>query len=669
MLFREFEVRDFGVFSGTTLFELAGRPGPGGTPPIVLVGGKNGAGKTTFLEALRLCLYGPLSFPGGTSRREYTEYLRSRIHRTRAETPVLGARLSLSFEHAEAGTRVDYRLVRAWWVKGEGKPVHERFEVFRDGKLMEELASEHWADFVEDLIPVGVSRLFFFDGEQIQSLAADETADADLAKSLKTMLGLDLVERLRADLAHYQVRELKKGSAGEDLRALEEAEGQRLAAEAELAGRVLELNGKDSELKSASAQLAISESDLKARGGRFAAAREELLTRGGALEGEAKQLQVEAKKLLDGPLASSFCPELLARMIRQLELEQQVHSDRLLRERLERIMSAVRERIWVLEPAPVTGVHQELLGIVQEEIGAETGPESDLKIVHDLSNSDVRQIVRWADGGRASATQGRDLARAFGTVDRSRTEVERHLGMAPDDDTLTSAFDGVAAGRAKVLLLEAELAQLVKAERAAEVARDRAQREQDKVTARMKDKVTLQKRLRLAQRSAAALLEYQEVLTSRKVEALERSMETRFGALARKEDLVRRVTIDPQTFQVHLFDAVGRKIPRSDLSAGEKQIYAIAMLWGLADVSGRPLPMIVDTPLGRLDSDHRKNLIENYFPSVSRQVVILSTDTEVDQHLFKSLEPHISHAYLLQTDEARGATTLSEGYFWKGAVA
>ncbi|MCP4369038.1 MAG: DNA sulfur modification protein DndD, partial [Deltaproteobacteria bacterium] len=117
-------------------------------------------------------------------------------------------------------------------------------------------------------------------------------------------------------------------------------------------------------------------------------------------------------------------------------------------------------------------------------------------------------------------------------------------------------------------------------------------------------------------------------------------------------------------FSVTLMGLEQQEIPKRNLSAGEKQIYAIAMLWALRQVSGRPLPIIIDTPLGRLDSDHRHNLIERYFPHASHQVILFSTDTEVDAGFFAAMQPAISRAYHLEHDQTLKATEVSEGYFW-----
>ena len=112
----------------------------------------------------------------------------------------------------------------------------------------------------------------------------------------------------------------------------------------------------------------------------------------------------------------------------------------------------------------------------------------------------------------------------------------------------------------------------------------------------------------------------------------------------------------------------GRPLAKERLSEGEKQIFAISVLWGLARASNRPLPAVIDTPMARLDATHRRNLVEQYFPNASHQVVILSTDTEVDRDYYEALQPHIARAYHLNYDEDERVTVAEEGYFWKDSA-
>jgi DNA sulfur modification protein DndD len=138
-----------------------------------------------------------------------------------------------------------------------------------------------------------------------------------------------------------------------------------------------------------------------------------------------------------------------------------------------------------------------------------------------------------------------------------------------------------------------------------------------------------------------------------------------FRFLLRKQTLVEQILIDPATFAIELRGADGLSLAKQRLSEGEKQIFAISVLWGLARASARSLPTIIDTPMARLDARHRQHLVERYFPNASHQVIVLSTDTEVDRQYYAALSPHVARAYHLNYHEAERATVAEEGYFWK----
>ena len=114
-----------------------------------------------------------------------------------------------------------------------------------------------------------------------------------------------------------------------------------------------------------------------------------------------------------------------------------------------------------------------------------------------------------------------------------------------------------------------------------------------------------------------------------------------------------------------LHDPSGAVVPFQILSAGERQLLATSILWGLAKVSGRPVPLVIDTPLGRLDSHHRTHLVERYFPAASHQVILLSTDEEIVGKYQKIIEGHVGKKFLLQFDQSKSSSAISEDYFQK----
>lgn len=174
-----------------------------------------------------------------------------------------------------------------------------------------------------------------------------------------------------------------------------------------------------------------------------------------------------------------------------------------------------------------------------------------------------------------------------------------------------------------------------------------------------------QRMVGLAGRTRETMQVFLRRATERKIDRLSRLITESFRFLLRKQTLVEQILIDPGTFAITLYDAAGGALARQRLSEGEKQIFAIAMLWGLARASARPLPAVIDTPMARLDAAHRQHLVERYFPNASHQVIVLSTDTEVDRRYYEMLQPAIARAYHLGYDERSRATVAEEGYFWK----
>ena len=107
------------------------------------------------------------------------------------------------------------------------------------------------------------------------------------------------------------------------------------------------------------------------------------------------------------------------------------------------------------------------------------------------------------------------------------------------------------------------------------------------------------------------------------------------------------------------------RLRRPSILLAHTSVFAVSLLWGLAQTSELKLPIIIDTPLSRLDSTHRDNIVNNYFPNAGEQVIILSTDTEIDNNYYRSLKPHLSGAGSLEFDQRQELTTFRPGYFWE----
>ena len=148
----------------------------------------------------------------------------------------------------------------------------------------------------------------------------------------------------------------------------------------------------------------------------------------------------------------------------------------------------------------------------------------------------------------------------------------------------------------------------------------------------------------------------------RHVRRIEQLVLESYQQLLHKSALVTRLSINPEDFSLTLLGRNHEELSTERLSAGERQLLAIALLWGLAKASGRPLPTAIDTPLGRLDSIHRMHLVERYLPFASHQVLLLSTDEEIAGEYLVRLSPWIGRAYQLDYFDELGETRIIKGY-------
>jgi DNA sulfur modification protein DndD len=153
---------------------------------------------------------------------------------------------------------------------------------------------------------------------------------------------------------------------------------------------------------------------------------------------------------------------------------------------------------------------------------------------------------------------------------------------------------------------------------------------------------------------------FREAVLRRHASRISKLIVDSFRVLVRKEALIDDVRINTTTLCVQLFDKRGNSIPPERLSAGERQLLATALLWGLGRAAGRPLPVIIDTPLGRLDGTHRRRLLTNYIPNASHQVIVLATDEEISDEEISMLEPSIARKHLLQYADSTMCTTVRQ---------
>lgn len=664
MIIERLRICDFGVFRAEHVIELTPRKKYRAKRPIILFGGLNGSGKTTILTAVRLALYGKQALGRATSQKEFEDYLRDSIHRNSGSlVSPDSASIALEFQHSNLGELSHYHVIRSWTTTG--KQLKETLTISRDGKALPEISSEQCQGFLNELVPIGVSDLFFFDGEKIAALAEEE-GNAALGDAIKRLLGLDLIERLGSDL-NIHLRRQRTAALPQDVGLkIEKYEAQFAELEEKRNNELKNIGEIVNKIGHHETQLAKLEDKLTSKGGAWASQRESLKVRQQVLEHERNEVEIQLREVLADLYPVSLAPALLKELRGQLENEALLKQWELAAEIMRDQIPKLTEALYKVLPDTL---HAKTADTVSHFLADHVKPPKHLKkvvVLHDLAKSSHRQVIDWIDEA-LHKTRGivEDLKNRLDAIEAELAQVSLQIHRAPDVDTIKTDLDDIRQVNATIATLRGELNS--HKENAKKYILEAM--ELNRIMSNLEEGLRNSSQATTAQGLASAtrelLKEFSGELKNRKLHQLEKEFEKAFAQLARKEDILAGAAIDPHTFDVSLMGRNNKVIQKKQLSAGEKQIYAIAMLQALAKTSGRKLPMIIDTPLGRLDSQHRKKLVHHYFPAASHQVIILSTDTEVDKHFYSELAPHISHAFHIMYDKNEGQSDITEGYFWK----
>ena len=571
--------------------------------------------------------------------------------------------MELQFRYVAEGEQNLYQVRRSWSLKKSN--VRESVTVHRDGKPDRHL-SDHWSDIVEELIPLGISRLFFFDAEQVRFLADDESSHVALGSAVKSLLGLDLAEKLIADASILENRlssRLATLSDDPNYKSLL-AESAELAVQVKVKHQQVAALEND-RLRAIAAETA-AEEEFKQLGGPHWLDREARRQELAQTQQDERQLKEELVRIAGTELPLALVPELIDRTIAQDKKEQEARESkviaRTLAERDSQILMILKEE----------GAEKSTLSLIKKVQDRDRQARSKLAstpLRHGLSDRSRVAMEKLSEDLQNESSQEHliDLLSRLEQAKATREQLERSLEMAPEESSVTEVFEKFKRAtevatkiNAESLSLKSELETLVKLRADVEAKIKSIQRKNTDSEINAEEAGRM---IKMAVRTQEVMTEYLRLATKRKIEQLSKEVGDAFQFLLRKQSFIERVEIDPASFRITLFGIGGEVLSKERLSEGEKQIFAISVLWGLAKTSPRPLPAIIDTPMARLDSEHRGHLVERYFPHASHQVIILSTDSEVDRASYADLLPHISHAYHLRYEEGEQRTEIEDGYF------
>lgn len=657
MYFTKIELHNYGIYRGTHSMDLQNRIGKRN---IILIGGLNGRGKTTIHDAILIALYDKQALKYIQEKaRSYDYFLREHINKHAIDEETYIA-VSL-----ELGDETQLYVKRSW--RFNGQKLEHQLVVEKNGTV-DKYLGENWNYYVEEILPFGIARFFFFNNEKITQLA-DDTSFEQIKSSIKSAIGVSAIEKA---INHIDEIIRRKKSAIQNFERSElnqsykEVEAKIAEVDATLAEITRQTNTLEKKCENLSAKIEVKEKEFWASGGELGRNRDVIKAEMQKISKDVEEIQNEIIKLSSDPSTPLFmCRDLVSQAYNSEKNAQEEQARRRSDEIVTQLYNNIIERI-------DNGnfdirVNLAIKQIINEEVKAYISTANSTEHIN-LSATSMMLFERLISSVFQNLVQQiTSLVSNAESQENELLNLDAHLGNADDKTMAMKLFEALKdIEKEKAIADEAYARQLthienLKQQRLALIAKriSLIKAIAEKENSNDDDVRTV----KYAAISIEVLTEFKVRLQSEKLSKLSDTVTSCFKKLVEKNSLVSKVVIDSKTLDITLLDAEGEELLKSQLSAGEQQMFAISIVWALALTSGYKAPVLIDTPLARLDSAHRANFIAKYLPEASSQVIVLSTDEEVYGRYLDLIRENVVEYYTLLYHEDEQCTTIIKGYF------
>lgn len=699
---------NFNSFEGENEFDFTNKDDKN----IILIGGKNGAGKTSLFTAIKIALYGPLAFGYIGVNPHYISKIKDCINSRAFQTDRVEAKVQLTISLMIEREFKEYEITREWDYSNQ--KLVENFKICEEGRRLNEQELSYFQNYLQGMLPPDLFEFFLFDGEAVGTIFSTSTYNKYVRNAVYTLCGLDIFELIRKYTAGYVGKSVKEDeekyianyeNLKDEVESLESAKGvieQRIEEE-------------QKELERVETEIIELETAFKNAGGITAKERKKLAKEFEEAEHIKTESLVKIKLFMEGLMPFYIVRNLNDDIKKQLDIEEKVAIYQYIEQKLDReeLMSEMRGK------SSKKSI-DELLDVILSQFRPETGMEIK-DLLFDLSKEETSRIsamIASIDAFDVEDMVSLVIARK-NSLDRT-TEINKILksSMAEEDAT------GFAEKETGFLRKKEDITKRLyedkarSEEMAGQISSLIPQRERAKQN--MMDNVQSRHVFDLSNGLSSmmgTLLSEKSVSIKHRLEEL---IVANLKRIYRKNNLITHIEISDD-FQLNLYQdaeyyskellyllknlgkegfllAVGeagkqklfkeygvesinsltdalkrngkdkvrlfKNIDLSRLSKGERQIFILSLYWAIIELSGKDIPFIIDTPYARIDANHRKEISKEFFPRISKQVVILSTDEEINEKYYQLLKPYIAREYLLINDENQNKTSVENRYFF-----
>lgn len=651
MLFKKIVLTNYRVFYGRQEIKL--KSAIDINRNLTLIGGLNGAGKTSLLNAFNLLLFsGDLS-----STEEKRSLLGSALNNKYFAEGGRKAILELYVEDRKPFTiRLDL-----FFDNNQFFTHHERY-IYSEGKRTP-LTDVEFKRFIEKKIPTEVAPFFIFDGEKIQSLV-EKQERGDLKKAIQNIISLDFFHSTLKHTKEARRYFMEKASRYVSHEAVNRTKRELEECENKVNEYKRRINEYDQKIKNyeieREAVRKIRQDKLKVSAGSKEKIVREIERKTRGLQdtvNELKKLKENIPLFLLSPYIDSLKNRVLSEQkkinaLRQQKLNFKSYED-FMNELLISFSTILSEEIKEKLYEEGKTVWARINKLNLEQI-------PDIEIIHDMTNKETAEILKYKV---SDASKIKELLDAKYKYEEELAELKEKEKEAPD--AMDTSHEDVKIDQLSTIIGSIELKK-----RSAATKLKRESDELKRLNRKYRDlleqsskSTDVMTELKYSEKIVSLMELFIERVTKYKAQQISNEFSKIINLIFRKQNDFNKIEFDPDKYIIRIFNENNNPVKLSDRSAGEKQLIALSLIWALTKCANIHIPFVIDTPLGRLDSVHRENLAKHYFPHLSEQVIILSTDTEVNDQYLQPLARKVYKQYRLEYNKEKRYTTISEGYF------
>jgi len=621
--------------------------------PLYLIGGVNGAGKTSIIEGLKLCLYGERSFRPNKQHKSYNKFLYS-VHnynvRSEGDSDTHFF-IEINFTLFEVGHSQVFRVKRSWVVKAN--KYIERFELFIDDEPFHLINEHSWQEYIEVMIPLGLADLVFFDSEEFRKIPS--SLEAGFVPSLLNFFEVDQLQSLVRDLDKYSISMIK--DVDTDLyNTLEILDKKRQVKEKELESIRNRIHALEDDFKEKVVHQTRIQKALSKLSGKEALNVNTIMARRDEIIESTHSLNREYEEICSRSLPFALAPLLSKQLVTTLEKERSLKNKLANKLFIDQALESVKARL-------TAKIDLNQFDYLSKELKAEVG-DTKGHLLHDVTETrshECRSIV------------GIDLEYPISTIYNIQRKLKKFrselaslnldLREINSNGPHAKLFEELSDVKFALRKVEEQLENDIHAKESIQVDIQMLEDEYLKNKKLSDELEVLDHKKSKAQQASRIATKYMDYIVQNRFSKLRGHFLEILDLLTTKTDLVSDIYFDPIKGSLKFLNAAGEPLKHNNFSAGESEIIALALLWSVNKVSSKNMPIIIDSPLNRLDNKHREKFVEQFIKNSQSQIILLSTDEEFRSIKDYGIDHLMSQSFTLIHKKKSKSTSIESGYF------